>query len=223
MNSVKALLLWCCAGAVFAQSGTVPKPKPEDYEAHAQARSAALGAEFMVHSFSRGEESYIAEDYLVVEVALYPPKGQAVAVNPGNFSLRINGKKQVLLPLPPSMVAASLQHPEWRTSPTIEGGGGIGNTGVVLGGPPRNREPFPGSNPPGSGPVNMPRSPVPDNRGGVEPQERVKPEDLLVQTALPAGSHRDPVSGFLYFPYTGKIKSIKTLELLCEDAVVKLR
>ena len=50
-------ILWlCCAGLAFAQGGTVPKQKPEDYDAHAQARDAAVGAEFMVHSFSRGEQ-----------------------------------------------------------------------------------------------------------------------------------------------------------------------
>lgn len=216
-------ILWlCCAGLAFAQGGTVPKQKPEDYDAHAQARDAAVGAEFMVHSFSRGEQTFIAEDYLVVEVALFPPPDQTIEVNAAKFTLRINGKKQVLFAQAPTMVAASLQHPEWRTTPTVQAGAGMGNTGVTIGGPPRNRTPFPGSNPPGSGPDSLPRAPVPDNRGGA-PAEPVKPEDLVVQTALPAGRHSAAVSGFLYFAYTGKTRSIKSLELLYEDAVVKLR
>lgn len=51
----------------------------------------------------------------------------------------------------------------------------------------------------------------------------MKPEELVVQTALPEGSRRGPVSGYLYFAYKGKTASIKTLELLYEDAVLRLR
>jgi hypothetical protein len=51
----------------------------------------------------------------------------------------------------------------------------------------------------------------------------VKPEEVLVQTALPAGLHKGAVSGFLFFAWRGKTSSIKTLELLWNDAVLKLR
>jgi hypothetical protein len=210
------------AGLMFGQ-GTEPKHKPDDYEVHAQARSAAIGAEFMVHSFSRGEQSFLAKDYLVVEVAVFPPKGQTIAIENGNFSLRINGKKQMLTPQPPTMVAAALQHPEWEQPRGLrpEIGGGVGNTGVMLGGPPRNQTPFPGSNPPGS---QLPQpTPIPrDNPTGIQ-KEPVKADVLLIETALVEGQHHWAFSGFLYFPFRGKISSIKTLELLYEDAVLKLR
>src|ERR1035437_9956469 len=102
-------LLFCCAALAFGQ-GTDTKKKAEDYEVHAQAKSAAIGAEYMVHSFSRGEQSFIAQDYLVVEVALFPPKDTNITARNG---LRINGKKQGLLPQAPQMVSAAMQHPEW--------------------------------------------------------------------------------------------------------------
>jgi hypothetical protein len=35
--------------------------------------------------------------------------------------------------------------------------------------------------------------------------------------------HRGAVSGFLYFAYQGKTSSIKSLELMYEAAVLKLR
>jgi hypothetical protein len=214
---VRLPLLFCCASLALAQGGSEPKPKAEDYDVHAQSKDIAIGAEFMIHSFSGQGQTYIAKDFLVVEVALYPPKGQSVNVNEGAFALRINGKKQVVVPAPPSMVASSLQHPEWQTGPRLEAGGGMGNTGVILGRPAPTQ--VPGGQPPES---RVPRVPSPDS-GGVEPERRVPAPELLMQTALPEGPHRGPVSGFLYFPYRGKTTSIKSLELLYEDAVLKLR
>ena len=209
------------AGLAFAQGGTATKPKPEDYPVHSQANGVAIGAEFMVHSFSGGEQTFVAPDYLVVEVALFPPKGESIDVNAGTFTLRINGKKQVLLPQAPSMVAASLKHPEWQTRPNAQAGIGVGGIGVALG-RPAPRTPFPGA-PPESRLPKPPRAPGPDNPGGLDPRERVKPEELVVQTALPEGNHRSALSGYLYFAFQGKAASIKSLELLYEDAVLKLR
>jgi hypothetical protein len=212
-------LLFCCASLALAQGGSEPKPKAEDYDVHALSKDIAIGAEFMIHSFSGQGQTYIAKDFLVVEVALYPPKGQSVTVNEGAFALRINGKKQVLAPATPSMAASSLQHPEWQQGPRLEGGGGMGNTGVILGRPVPTQ--VPGGQPPPQS--RVPRVPAPDNPSGVEPERRVTAPELLLQTALPEGPHRGPVSGFLYFPYKGKTTSIKSLELLYEDAVLKLR
>jgi hypothetical protein len=219
---MRALLLVIFAGAAFGQ-GTEPKAKADAYEVHGQAKSAAVGAEFMVHSFSRGEQMYLAEDFLVVEVALFPPKGTTMAVQNGNFALRMNGKKQLLLPMPAAMVAESLKHPEWqqRGGGWPEMSGGVGNTGVVLGGPPRNQDPFPGSRPPGQTPPQT--VPIPRDNGGVQKQAPVKADELLLQTALVEGEHHAAFSGFLFFPYKGKTSGIKSLELLYDDAVFKLR
>ena len=207
--------------AAFGQ-GTEPKPKAEDYEVRATTRTAAIGAEYMVHSFSRGDKAFLAKDYLVVEVALFPPKGETIEVRNSDFSLRINGRKAVLPPEAVSMVAASLQHPEWeQPRPNGEVDAGAGNAGVVIGGPPRNSNPFPGSNPPGSQPA--PRVPAPrDNPSGVE-KEPVKAEVVAVETALVEGPHHAAFSGFLYFAYRGKPSSVKTLELVYQDAVLRLK
>ena len=219
---MRYLLLLCCAGQVLAQ-GTDPKPKVEDYEVHAQAKSAAVGAEFTVHSFSRGEQMFIAKDYLVVEVALFPPKGATLDIHNTDFSLRVNGKKPLLDAQAPAAVVTDMQHPQWKQPGGVmtEAGGGVGNTGVTLGGPPVNSNPYPGSQIPGPGtypPVEVPR----DNPSGVT-KEPVNPNELLLETALVEGPHHAAFSGFLYFPFRGKISSIKALELLYEDAVLKLR
>ncbi|SPF53181.1 conserved exported hypothetical protein [Candidatus Sulfopaludibacter sp. SbA4] len=207
--------LFCCAAAALGQPGTDPKAKAEDYEAHGRSKDLAIGAEYMIHSFSGQGQTYIAKDFLVVEVALYPLKGQRVDVNEGRFALRINGKKQALTPAPPQMVATTLQHPEWQTGPRLEGGGGLGNAGVILG------RPVPSQVPGGQRPPAPLPSPA-DNPTGVESEPRVKAPELVVQVALPEGPHSGPVSGFLYFPYKGKTTSIKSLELLYEDVVLQL-
>jgi hypothetical protein len=216
---MRCIVFLYAAAVAFAQ-GTTPKPTPEEYPVHADAGSIAVGAEFMVHSFSRGEQTFIAQDYLVVDVALFPPKGQGVDVEPGKFSLRINGKRIALMAQAPAMVAASLNHREWQQRPGATADIGMGGVGIGLG-HPRQTAPFPGA-PPESRLPQPPRSPDANNPSGVE-KEQVKPEELVVQTALPEGVHRGAVSGFLYFAYKGKTSSIKSLELLYEGAVLKLR
>ena len=215
------LLFLGFAALAFAQ-GTTPKPNAEAYDVHAQAGKLALGAEFMVHSFGAGEQTFIAEDYLVVEVALFAPKGESVDVEPGKFALRFNGKKTVLFAQSPSMVAASLNHPEWRYQQGRGATADLGVGGVNVGlGHPGQTSPFPGA--PQSRLPAPPRAPDAGAPGGLDPKEPVKPEEVLVQTALPAGVHKSPVSGFLFFAWRGKTSSIKTLELLWNDTVLKLR
>ena len=167
---MRPLLLLGLAASVFAQ-GTNPREKPEDYPAYAQARSAWIGGQFTVHSFSGEGRSYLAKGFLVVELALYPPRGRSVDVHSGNFALHINGRKHEVLPQMLSLVAAAITH------------GDADNT------------------PPGN----------------------LTPRQLLLQTALPQGEHSGPVSGFLYFPYAGKVSAIRSLELQYEDSILQLR
>src|ERR1043166_8807241 len=66
---MRYLLLLCCADLAWTQ-GTDPKPKAEDYETNGRAQSIAIGAEYMVHSFTGEGKTFFAPDFLVVEVAL---------------------------------------------------------------------------------------------------------------------------------------------------------
>jgi hypothetical protein len=216
---MRAVLLAICVCAPALAQGTDPKPKAEDYPIHGNAEGTEIGAEYMVHSFSRGEESYIARDYLSVEVALYPAKGQTLHLSESQFTLRVNGKKQAIQASAPTMVAASLTHPEWGQPSHVQLSGGVPGGPQIGIGQPRPPQipqtPIPGTPNP---PVDIPR----DN-GGVIPRERVKPEQLVVETALPEGEHKRAASGFVYFPYSGKTTGIKSLELIYEGAVLKLR
>src|SRR5215831_12210056 len=113
------------AAAMFAcAQGTTPKASPAEYPVHNEAEGVGIGAEYMVHSFGAGEQMYLAQHYLVVEVALYPPKGQTFSVDIARFALHLNGNKTVIAAQPPSMAAASLNHPEWRPRKTIDAAAG---------------------------------------------------------------------------------------------------
>ena len=215
------LLLCCCAALIFG--GTDTKPKVEDYEAHAQAKNIALGADYTVHSYSRGELMYIAKDYLVVEVALFPAKGASIDVQPSEFAMRLNDKTEIW-PSAPNLVVADMHHPEFQPAgPVAQVAGGINGHDVIIGGPPQDH-PFPGATVPTS-PNPLPRPPLEipkDNPSGVK-AEPVDPYELLMETALEEGQHHASISGFLYFRFRGNIKSIKTLELVYQDTVLKLR
>jgi hypothetical protein len=206
-----AFLLPALAGMLAAQSGTTPKASAQDYPVHGSLDKLSIGAEYLVHSFSSGREMFIAKDYLVVEVAFFPAndKGtdQGLVVTPTRFSLRVNGRKQTIPPQAPEFVAASLKFPEQ--------GGGLHPTaalGPIVLGQPRRTERFPGDPNAQSGQA-PPRAPT-DNPSGQDQAPPVKAEELVVQIALPEGEHRGPTSGFLYFPYRGKISHIHSLELV---------
>jgi len=67
-----ALLLPALAGTLAAQYGTAPKASEQEYPVRAKLEKLSIGAEYLVHSFSSGRQMFIAKDYLVVEVALFP-------------------------------------------------------------------------------------------------------------------------------------------------------
>jgi len=86
-----------------------------------------------------GREMFIAKNYLEVEVALFPAKGENLGVIDGHFSLRVNGRKQALSPQAPEFVAASLKYPD-----TDYGRQAVAALGPVVLGAPRPVERFPG-------------------------------------------------------------------------------
>jgi hypothetical protein len=219
MRTHFALLV--CAASLACAQGTAPKASASDYPVHTESGPVPLGAEYMLHSFGSGGQMYIIEDYLVVEVALFPAKDATLEVDPSHFSLHVNGKKAAIQPQPPTTAAVSLNHPDWqRQRPRTTTDVGAGGVDAGLG-YPQNRPPFPGA--PQPPPPNPPRAPEADPSSGVERTQKGTASDILMRTALPGGPHRGPVSGFLYFPYTGKPGSVKSLDLVWEGVVLKVR
>ena len=210
------LPLLLLAAALAHAQGTKPKPAPAEYDVHRSDGPLDIGAEYMVHSFSDGENMFIAEQFLVVEVAFYPlMKGDQVNVDYKKFGLRLNGKT-LLPPVPPAQVADALRQTPWFNQPQsgMNGNVGMGPIDVPVSGgnpyPPTRRAPAP------------PRAPDPDPPGGIE-RKRVTAEEVLRQTALPPGPHKGPVSGFVYFFYKGKPSSLKSVELDYDGLTLKLK
>jgi hypothetical protein len=200
---------------------TEHKDKATDYPIHAIAGTVAIGADYLIHSIPAGDQTLLAKDFLVIEVAVFPAVAQPVTIDGSTFTLRLNGAKLPLASIPPGFVAASLKYPDWEQHPTSQVSGGVGNTGVTIGPPTVAR--FPGD-PNATHP--LPRGPSHEERNGVERTEPESTDDVIARTALLEGEIDHPVSGFLYFPYKGKIKSLKSIELIYkskdESVILKL-
>jgi hypothetical protein len=201
-----------CAGALA--QGTNPKASAAEYAAHGEMKDASLGAENLGHSVLTAKGAILVRDFLVVEVALYP-KDPRMKIRMEQFRLRVNSKKDTLFPQSLGTVIASLKYTDWSTHPTAEVGASLGNATVILG-RPVPVEQFPGDNRPAEqrGPV-PPRAP--DDNSGVEKSAPEPVEDTINHLALPEGDEvHSPASGYLFFPFQSKLKSIKTLDLIYE-------
>jgi len=219
-------MVWAAAvlaGWAAWAGGVKERARPADYPVHAMLPGLAVGAEFMVHSFSGHHRTYTAPDHLVVEVAIYPEK--PLMVSASQFSLRVNGKKERVFAQGPQFVAASLKYSDWTQRPAATIGAGAGDVGVILG-PRPSQGRFPGDNR-NRQPPAPPRAPTQPPRGGYEKPEELDAPELAVETALPEGETRLPVAGYLYFPWKGKVSRIKKLELIFDSpagaATLKLR
>ena len=189
--------------------GTAPRAKAAEYRTHGELTKVSIGAEYLVHSFSGRNHTFVARDYLVVEVAVYPGP-EMVSVRNGHFTLRVNGKKQTLFPQPPGFVAASLKYPDWERRPSLEA-----SAGPVVMGRQERVERFPGD--PRAEQTRLPRpprAPEEESRSGLDSAPQARADEVVVEAALPEVETKLPVSGYLYFAFRGKTKSIRLLELI---------
>lgn len=195
-------------GAAALAQGTDPKPKASEYPVHGAAGEVGIGVEYMVRAISTPKASFMTDDYLVVEVALYPPAG-GITVNAQEWTLRINEKKEELMSQTPGMVAASLKYPDWSQRPRVMAG-----AGPIILGQPQPVERFPGDNRPAQSrvPGQIPRVPTRQDTGVEE--EPVDINDVILRAALPEGPFRGPVSGYLFFPWRGKLTKIRSVDLI---------
>jgi len=171
------------------EKGLPARATPADYEAHAQAGTVTVAAEFKGHSVPTLEGTFSTEDYVAVETGLFGSPGERIKLSIEDFSLRINGKKTLLSSQPYALIFGSLTDPEWAPpeapeakSKTSIGGGGGGN------------EPPP---PPPKMPMELRRA----------MQQRVQ------KVVLREGDRALPQAGLIFFEYRGKTQKIHSLEL----------
>jgi hypothetical protein len=201
-----------------AAQGTEPKQKATDYSMNVQVGGADIGIEYMARTLSHRGESIYVEDYLLVELAVFPPLNGKTIVRASDFHLRVNGRKTLLLAQTPGMVAASLKYPNWAQTRALTATAGIGESGIIVGRPyPVER--FPGDRRAESSrlPGRIPKAPTtPD--GVAKPDESLDVNHLVSGSALPEGEIWFPVSGYLFFGWPEKLSKLKKVELLIRTA-----
>ena len=122
------------AGAQIETKGMPPRATPADYQAHAQAGTVTIGAEFAGHSVPTLQGPLTTEDFVVVETGLFGSPDARLRISADDFSLRINGKKTPLTSRPYGMVLSSVKDPEWeppekaasKSKTSLDTGGGQG-------------------------------------------------------------------------------------------------
>ena len=180
-------------GVQIESKGMPPRATPGDYQAHAQAGTVTIAAEFAGHSVPTMQGPLTTEDFVVVETALFGPPDARTQISAGDFSLRINGKKTAMSSRPYGMVLSSLKDPEWvppeaapkSKSSSLSTGGDSGSGGT--------NEPPP--------PVKIP----------LEVQRAMA--QRVQKATLPEGDRTLPQAGLIFFEYRGGAKGIRSVEL----------
>ncbi|MGH9631752.1 MAG: hypothetical protein ACRD7E_25890 [Bryobacteraceae bacterium] len=205
----------------IAGQGTETKSAPAGYPVHQKIENGAIAADYLVRTVFGKGQTYYTDDYLVIEVAIFPDEGREMEVLASNFTLRLNGKREVLFSRPPAMVAASMKYPDYHHPRGL-----VVAAGPIIVGRPGRVERFPGDPRPQQD--RLPGQPrVETKPSGVPPAEIPTAEEVVTGTALKEGAADHSLSGYLYFPYRGKLKSVKSVELLVRNgsdtAVLRLR
>jgi hypothetical protein len=184
--------------------GMPPRATPADYQAHAQAGRVTVAAEFSGHSAPTREGPLASEDYVVVEAAVFGDPGTRANLSRGDFSLRVNEKKNALPSQSYVLVAGSLRDPEWVPPEEKEAKEAKeGKNSLKTGGSGDQVEP--------STPVHV-VVPVALQRAWTQRVQKV---------VLPEGDRPLPLAGLLFFRYRGKAESIYSLELIYAGAAGK--
>jgi hypothetical protein len=176
-----------------------PRVAPTDYQAHAQAGTATIAADFAGHGVPTPDGTFATESYIVVEVGIYGPPGAHLNLSYRDFSLRINGKKGALPAQPYELAFASLKDPDWEPPVRAESQSKSGiNTS---GGGAQSDAPPP--------PAKMPMPLV------IAMEQKVK------MASIPEGEKALPVAGLIFFSYGGKVSGIHSMELIYAGAAGK--
>jgi hypothetical protein len=192
------------------------KEKVTDYPVHADVGTVSIGAEYLVHSIPAHSQTFFAPDYLVVDVAVFPGRLEPVEIGTNTFTLRINGRREIIFRDTPGFVAASLTYPDWEQHRRTEVQAGVGDAGVTIGRPPVVGR-FPGDPTPSQTRLPpAPKAPTPEDQQGIEQDSPQSADEALAQVALPDGPATKPVAGYIFFHYRGKAKSIKSVDLVYE-------
>jgi hypothetical protein len=168
--------------------GLPPRANAAEYQAHAQAGSFTIGAEFAGHSIPDPQSALTTEDFVVVEVGLFGPPEARLKLSNDDFSVRLNGKKTLLPAQGYVSVFRSLKDPEWE--------------------PPVKAEPKTKTNVNGGGQSEA-GAPPPVVHIPIEVERAM--QQRVQKAALPEGDRALPAAGLLFFEKSGKTNSIELI------------
>jgi hypothetical protein len=202
MRSFTFTLLGVFAGALClhaqnpapsdAALGLPPRATPADYQIVGKAGSVTIAAEFDGHSVPLAEGPLTTNDFVVVEAAFFGPSGARLILTPGNFSLRINGKKMPVPAQPAGLVLRSLKDPAYEPLVKSEvGKTKIGDSGGGRGGGGQD-----------DGPPAPPKVPI---------EVQLSMEKRTKKASMPEGDRPLPQAGLLFFEFGGKARSVELL------------
>lgn len=207
MKTLCALAVFCAGTMASASSvGTVPRPSPAHYSAHATGQLVSIGAVRLNRQQVRKTfTSDLNRCCVVVEVAIYPAKNRSPNVSLGAFSLREVNSPDAVHPSSGKLVASSLQKSagsrDITVSPTV--GVGYGSGG------------YDGSRHRG-GVYTSTGVNVGIGNPGIQPgstdADRKAMELELSEKGLPEGAFSAPAAGHLYFRIPLKKKGRYELE-----------
>lgn len=194
-----------CAVSVYADApkGTVPRASADSYPAHTVHDGLSVGATLLTaDQVRKAFASDLNRCCLVVEVAFYPEKDNAVTVSLNDFALRVSGSDIAAKPSTAEVLAAKLQK---KSAPSPGGGPDVGvyptvGVGYETGG----IDPVTGQRRPG-GVVTSTGVGVgvgiggPPTPPGASDRDRRTMELELSEKGLPEGQAAAPVSGYVYF------------------------
>lgn len=203
-----------------ADNGIAPRIRSSDYPVHQSAKGVTIGAavvppEQVSKMFSRA----ISNQYVVVEVGIYPDDGTTFHVDSLNFDLRVEGR--VSRAERPRDVAP------WSDKSVGNGSAGkipvnvTTQTGVIY---ERSNDPVYGRRQgvgtySGVSVDNYPQPPNNPQPTGQDPRVL----DRVMGMALPDGDTAKRVAGYLYFPQSAKIRKTDSMQLDYSSDDVSLR
>ncbi len=173
------------------RKGMPPRTTPADYQAHAQAGTVTIAAEFLGHAVPRAEGPLSTDDYVVIETGFFGPPGARLTLSTDDFSLRINGKKTPLASQPYGLVAGTLKDPDWAPPTPPES---------------KSKTSF------GTGGQSNSNSPPPVVHVPIELQRAMAQH--VQQVSLPEGDRALPEAGLIFFLYRSKARNIHSIELI---------
>ncbi len=223
-SSWLAVGLTCAAVFAFAApKGTVARSNALKYPAHAEQDGVAMGAVLLTSQEARSNfVSDLNHCCLVVEVALYPQKGQNLEVSLNDFSLRPIGADTAVKAASATLVSGTLQKKAAASrdvvvSPSVGVGYESGAVYDPITGQPRRGGVYTQT---GVG-VGIGS---PGAQGGGTDADRKVMETELDEKGLPEGAVATPVAGYLYFPLAKKMKNAHyELEYMLNGNKVVLR